>query len=120
MSDHNPLLLTLTLKLGAGERGWRLSPGWLQHDQVTSHLLHSIQAYWDVNTYSAGPPVVWESFKVVTRGEFISAIKTARMEHNGEIKAILEVERVGAGDFPAANRKESLFAQGIKMESSWL
>lgn len=42
ISDHNPLSLSLAFPLGKRSGGWSLSPGWLQNDQVSSHLLDSI------------------------------------------------------------------------------
>lgn len=75
ISDHNPMSIILTFVTGGRRGGWRL---WLQHDQVSAQLEESIKTYWAENANSTGPPVVWDAFKAVVRGESISAIKTAR------------------------------------------
>lgn len=50
--DHNPLAITLAFSLGTKRGSWRSSPGWLQVDQISSHLQTSIASYWSTNTVS--------------------------------------------------------------------
>lgn len=92
LSDHNPLSITLAFPTGSGRGACRLYTGWLQVDQISSHLQTFITSYWSINADSAEPPVVWEVFKAVVWGECISAIKTARKDHNVEIVALQEKE----------------------------
>lgn len=68
LSDHNPLSITLTFTPGARRGGWRLSPGWLQHEQVSAQLEDSIKTYWSFNSDTTEPPVVWDAFKAIVRG----------------------------------------------------
>lgn len=68
-------------------------PSWLQNEQVSAQLEESIESYWTSNAESAGPPIVWDAFKAVARGEFISAFKTARVNNNEEFQTLQTRER---------------------------
>lgn len=112
---------------------------------MSSQLQTSIMSYWSTNADSAEQPVVWDAFKAVVRGESISAIKTARKDHNSEIvvlqkrdcecarehtytpsddkyTSLLEVRRLLSLHFmelahtEAGRRAESLFSQGDKSD----
>lgn len=118
LSDHNPLLLTLAVRPG-GERGtWRLSPGWLQHEQVAVQLGETTKNYWMSNVDEVGPPVVWDAFKAVIRGESISAIKTARVNENEEYENMQREERERAGEHaesPSRVSYESLLEVRLRL-----
>lgn len=78
ISDHSPLSLTLCLFFWEGEGGWRLSPGWLQNEQVEARLREAIASYWPTNEDTADPPVVWDSFKAVVSAFRLSRLKEWR------------------------------------------
>lgn len=96
LSDHNPLSLTLSFSTGPTKGGWRLLPSWLQHEQVETQLVEAIKSYWSTNIDSSEPPVVWDTFKAVVRGECISAIKTARVNDNEILNTLKQKERESA------------------------
>lgn len=52
-----------------------------------------MQSYWSLNVNSANPPLVWDAFKAVTRGECISAVKAARKHDREEIELLHHRER---------------------------
>lgn len=83
VSDHNPLSLTLSFLTEARKGSWRLSVGCLQNEQVAAQIVEKIKTYWSTTTE---PPIVWDACKAVTREECISAIKTARVNENEELK----------------------------------
>lgn len=60
---------------------------------MSSRLQESIASYWSTNEDSADPPVVWDAFKAVVRGECISAIKSKRVAHNAEILKLQDNEK---------------------------
>lgn len=92
-SDHNPLLVTLTSPTRGQKGGWKLARGWLQEEQVTTQLQAALETFWATNVDTADPPIVWDTLKAVSRGEFISAIKAARKDHNQEYETLVTKER---------------------------
>lgn len=53
----------------------------------------TIKTYWTANVDTSEPPLVWDAFKAVARGEGISAIKTARVNDNEELNSLKQRER---------------------------
>lgn len=100
LTDHNPLSLTLSFVSGLRGGGWRLSPSWLQHDRVAAQLEEAMNTYWSSNPETADPPIISDTFKAVTRGECISAIKNARVHDNEEIENLQWQEKECAEAYP--------------------
>lgn len=80
---------------------------------MTTQIQTAMDMYWATNVLSADPPIVWDTFKAVSRGECISAIKAARRDHNAECEILLAKERECAklqADSPSESNYASLFS----------
>lgn len=78
-------LLLYCFQLGQGGEDGIFPPvgcSMSKHEQVAAQLEETIKMYWTTNIDASESPVVWDSFKVVSRGKCISAIKTARRTEN--------------------------------------
>lgn len=82
LSDHEPLLLTISAAARIGGSAWRLWPGWLQSEQVSNKVQTPMSDFWVHNPATTEDTVVWDSFKAVMRGQYIFAIKPVHAEHN--------------------------------------
>lgn len=88
ISDHSPL--EVVLQLGEGEhRGcWQLATRWLGDEKVEENMQGKIAQYWDCNDNVTNAQVTWDAFKATIRGDYISAIKAARLDYVSEIKEL--------------------------------
>lgn len=66
--------------------------------------------YWPTNVDSSSPQIVWDSFKAVVRGEYISAIKAARNTQNSMVQTLQERETACALEHAAHTSLASLTA----------
>lgn len=64
--------------------------------------------FWPANIDSSTPQMVWDSFKAVIRGEYVSAIRAARMSQNSDIQRLQDVELACAADHATAPTLETL------------
>lgn len=72
LSDQT--LLSVTLQFSARFTGgaWGLAPGWLQEENVFQWVNPYFTSYWGNNVDSAQEQVLWDAFKAIMRGEYIS------------------------------------------------
>lgn len=94
ISDHTPLSVHISIPSALRGGAWRLNPGWLEVEEVSSHVAPHFTDYWKDNIGSADPTTVWDAFKACMHGHYISAIKQARRSHNKKEQELQEKERV--------------------------
>lgn len=78
---------------------WCLDSKWLHNDRVQELLKDSDTQYWEVNESSASLQMVWGAFKAFIRGQYISAIKSARVEYNSQLTLLQQAESEAASEF---------------------
>lgn len=59
----------------------------MQEKSVSQQVALSFNTYWENNNMTL-IPIVWDSFKVVIRGEYISAIKATCVNHNANLGVV--------------------------------
>lgn len=108
ISDHTPLQATLNLPSTRGTRSWYLHPGWVVEPMVEQMVMAQFDTFWPANVDSSTPQMVWDLFKVVIRGEYILAIKTARVPQNSDTHRLQEAEIACTTEHVAALTPETL------------
>lgn len=117
LSDHTPLSVHIGILSACRKGAWRLNPGWLEVEGVTSQVAPHFTGYWKDNEGSANPVTVWDAFKACMRGHYISAIKQVRRTYNKKEQELQERERTcelaHANDKSDTTYNDLLEAQGI-------
>lgn len=79
ISDHSLIQVTLTLGHRPAFRVWRLSPFWISTPGIQESIPTAMANYWASNSDTAATGPVWDAFKAVLQGSYISLIKHCRL-----------------------------------------
>lgn len=84
ISDHSPIYLTINSNQTSRHTYWKLNSSILNSTLIKEELEEEIHNYFDLNdTGEVEPPMLWDAFKAVMRGNIIaisSRIKKEREE----------------------------------------
>ncbi len=93
ISDHSPVLLSLSLSLPKVQYCWRFNPHLLTDKQFSSFLIDRLSEFLETNDNGeVSDSCLWETWKVVMRGHIIafeSSRKKERRKRLSEIESIL-------------------------------
>lgn len=54
----------------------------VSHPEVAEKISPLLNEYWDTNTWSSCPGLVWDAFKAYTRGQYISSIAALKADQS--------------------------------------
>lgn len=95
VSDHAPLSMSINLNSSARHYTWKLNPTLLTDRYFRENVSFMIADYLQTNdTGEVSDSILWETFKVVLRGEIISyqsSCKIARLHRLSDIESELPV-----------------------------
>ncbi len=92
ISDHAPLLLDLRFTLCSNQRPtWRLNPTLLADKKCILYISTTIYIFLATNTLDeVSPSTLWETFKVVIRGEIISYSSYTNKIKNAKLQQLID------------------------------
>lgn len=99
ISYHSPMKITVQIGVGRSPGVWCLDSKWVHNGSVQELKQDSGPLFWKVNESTASPQLVWDAFKAFTHGQFISAIKTARVKYNSQLSLLEHAESDKASRF---------------------
>lgn len=85
ISDHSPLLLTLTVGHLCGYNLWRLSSLWLKEECFERSSATAIGNFWNDNKSDVPLGVTWDTFKPTLRSSTSEVIKKLRADREWKI-----------------------------------
>lgn len=89
ISDHSPVSLNFRNILSRPKYSWRFNPLLLEDQSFIEHMNARINEFLVTNDNGeVSDSVLWEAFKVVTRGHIISFESTKKREFNNRLKDI--------------------------------
>lgn len=74
------MLLRLGTDSQAGTALLRLSGFWITDERVGPEIVGELGVYWGHNVGTADPPVLWDSYKAYTQGQYQRVIGKVRKE----------------------------------------
>ncbi len=90
-SDHAPLLLDLSFPSNFTNYIWRLNPSLLSDESFCQHVSSSIDSFLKFNsTEQVSPTILWETLKVVLRGDIISYTSFINKERERKRQQLIE------------------------------
>lgn len=88
LSDHSPLAVVLRSPAYSNAALWRLGAQWVSHPDLTGTLPPRLAQFWELNTGSSSPGVIWDAFKAYTRGQYISSIASIKKQQLQETQLL--------------------------------
>uniref|UniRef100_A0A3B3E0S0 Reverse transcriptase domain-containing protein n=1 Tax=Oryzias melastigma TaxID=30732 RepID=A0A3B3E0S0_ORYME len=95
ISDHSPVTVSLNLSLPKKDYSWRFDPTLLGDTRFTKNITTKLKNFIEINDNGeVSDSTLWETLKVVMRGEIISytsSLKKERERRLTEIKSALSI-----------------------------
>lgn len=110
-SDHSLIQVGLTMGHRPTFRTWRLSPLWISTPEIAEGIPTDMTIYWSLNTDSAPVCPVWDAYKSVVRGSYISRIKgyrSAGKRTQDDLWKVLEEAHAHHMDAPSSETRGML------------
>lgn len=84
LSDHSPLAVVFRSPTSRSAGLWRLgSP-----IQISEKIPLLLTEFWEQNTGSSSPDIIWDAFKAYTRGQYISSIANIKKQQKTETQSL--------------------------------
>lgn len=93
ISNHALVSVTIRLSHVVGERLWRLSKYWIMEPKIQEELPEALCNFWINNVVSAGPLVLWDTFKSWLRGEYMACIAMKKRQSAQSLRHLEEQAR---------------------------
>lgn len=94
-----------------------MDPKWLYNEKMQELLSDSASQHWEMNKHSGFPRCVWDAFKAYTRGQYISAIKSAKVDHNAHQTVLEQAESNATARFSSFPPREIIPAYHRPVET---
>ncbi len=120
ISDHAPLLLDLRFTLCSNQRPtWRLNPTLLADKKIRIYISTAIDIFLATNTLDeVSLSTLWETFKVVIRGEIISYSSYTNKLKNAKLQQLIDsIAKVDRGI--SLTPSEELFKKRVELKAQF-